>query len=358
MFSKQVKERSAALMFKIGVALLVIVFVVVLGPGLLNLESSQALAKKKKGGRLCTETATWAYKACLNEIQDDYNIAYGKCINVSDSEEREGCFNEAKADYRDAKGECKDQLEARRDVCQDLGEERYDPDLDPNNFTEEIKNSYFPLPSTSGSTFTYYSYNTSTDDPSVPLYTILQTVVVKVEGNTTINGFPCRVVTDKVYYGDLTAPGDHNLLEDTIDWYSQEIDSGNVWYFGESTIAYTYDEEGNPTPDNEGSWKAGEDGAKPGIIMFAVPEDQFYRQEFDLGAAEDIGEVIGIVDNLNALLPSGVSLPAGVVGPYLHTQDSTPMEPDITEDKYYASGVGLVLTVEPEATEVLDSITP
>ena len=329
-------------MFRLGVALLVILFVVVLGPGLLNLESSQALAKKKKGGRYCTQTAAAAYKACIREKQDDYNIAYGKCINVSDSEDREDCFNDAKNGedgYKAAIRECKDQYEARRDVCDDLGEGRYDPVLDPDDFSGNITNTYFPLPSLS--TFTYHSI-----DPSDPT-TILQTVVVTVEGTTTIDGFPCRHVTDKVYDGDITAPGDHNLLEDTIDWYSQDRD-GNVWYFGESTIAYTYDEEGNPTPDNEGSWKAGEDGAKPGIIMPADPGGQIdllYRQEFDLGTAEDLGKVVGVGETVTA---GGMTYNGCV-----HTEDSTPMEPDLIEDKYYAPGVGLVLTIEPEATEEL-----
>jgi hypothetical protein len=349
------KEKFAALMFKLGVALLVIVFVVVLGPGLLKLESSQALAKKKKGGRYCTQTAEAAYNACVREQQDDYNIAYGKCINVSDSEDREDCFNDAKNGedgYKEAIKECKDQREARRDVCDGLGEDRYDPDLDPFDFSSEITNNYFPLPSSDeGKIYTYKSKDS--------IGNIIQTVVVTVGGETTIDGFLCRQVTDRVYEGDGTGG---NLLEDTIDWYSQD-GADSAWYFGESTIAYTYDEFGNPTPDNEGSWKTGDDGAKPGIIMFAHPEEQIdllYRQEFDLGTAEDLGKVIGILtkEQFQAQVLGGGAVPAVFGdGPFLHTQDSTPMEPDITEDKYYASGVGLVLTVEPEATEILDSIT-
>jgi len=80
--------------------------------------------------------------------------------------------------------------------------------------------------------------------------------------------------------------------------------------------------------------------------------DLLYRQEFALGTAEGLGKAIEIVDVLPDL-PNGVSLPAEVHGPYLHTQDSTPLEPDLIEDKYYAPGVGLVLTIEPEATEEL-----
>jgi hypothetical protein len=349
MSSKPAKEKSTALMYKLGIALLVILAVVVLGPGMLKLESSQALAKKK-GGQYCTQTATWAYKACLNEITNDYNIAYGKCINVSNADERAGCFNDAKQEYREAKGDCKDQLDARREVCDALGEDRYDPDL-TGSFSATIGNSYFPL--NAGDTFTYYNYDTPPDQPPG---SVLQTDVVTVGDPAVIDSFDCRQVTDKVYDGEGTGG---NLLEDTIDWYSQD-NAGNVWYFGESTIAYTYDEFGNPTPDNEGSWKTGDDGAKPGIIMPAAPVDQFYRQEFDLGTAEDLGKVIGVLtkEQFQAQVLGGRVVPAVFgPGPFLHTQDSTPMEPDVIEDKYYALGVGLVLTVEPEGTEVLYSIT-
>ena len=170
-----------------------------------------------------------------------------------------------------------------------------------------------------------------------------------MRGTTTIDGFPCRVVTDKVYEG-MGRSG--NLLEDTIDYYSQDSD-GNVWYFGESTIAYTYDEFGNPTPSTEGSWKTGEDGAKPGIIMPADPGGQLgvlYRQEFSLGNAEDLGRVVGIHESVTV----GSDIYTGCV----HIQGSSPFEADLIEDKYYARNVGLVLTVEPEAREELISIAP
>ena len=44
---------------------------------------------------------------------------------------------------------------------------------------------------------------------------------------------------------------------------------GNVWYFGESAVEY--DPDGLITGLG-GSWMAGVDGAKPGIIMKANPQ--------------------------------------------------------------------------------------
>jgi hypothetical protein len=74
------------------------------------------------------------------------------------------------------------------------------------------------------------------------------------------------------YAGNL----DGELAKDTLDWYAQD-NQGNVWYFGESTAEF---EDGRPVTV-EGSFTAGVNGDKPGIIMEAhsAPGD-FYCQEF------------------------------------------------------------------------------
>ena len=63
-----------------------------------------------------------------------------------------------------------------------------------------------------------------------------------------------------------------------------------------------------------------------------------YRQEFYRGHAEDIGEVLSVADT--ARVPTGSY--TGVV----KTKDTTPLEPKVLEHKYYASGVGPVLTID------------
>jgi hypothetical protein len=348
MFTTEARGKSKNVTFKTGMAILALLFIAVLGPGMLNIATGQALANDDRGDdwdykqhrkvNACAQTTEAALTACQLAAQEDYNLALGNCYNVSDAKDQKECLKEAKNDLKDAKGECTDQREARQEVCRELGKGPYDPDSDPADFSSDINNTYFPL--VQGQTYTYQSEDTEGN---------IQTIVVTVQGMTTIDGFPCREVTDKVYEGVGTAG---NLLEDTIDWFSQDGE-GNVWYFGESTIAFTYDDEGNPTPSTEGSWKAGEDGAKPGMIMPSDPGgqiDELYRQEFSLGTAEDLGRVIG----------TGESVTAGGV-PYtgcLHTQDSTPLEPGVIEDKYYAPGVGLVLTLEPDGREELISIIP
>ena len=60
------------------------------------------------------------------------------------------CFAEARQEWLEADGLCREQLSARRRLCTRLGEERYDPDFDPQAFEDNFarlaaRNAYFPL---------------------------------------------------------------------------------------------------------------------------------------------------------------------------------------------------------------------
>jgi hypothetical protein len=88
----------------------------------------------------------------------------------------------------------------------------------------------------------------------------------------------------------------------------------------------------------DGTFTAGVNRDKAGIIMKAHPMvGDFYRQEFSLDNAEDFAEVI----SLNATL----AVPAGTFNSCLKTEETTPLEITLLEDKYYATGIGNVLTV-------------
>src|SRR5207237_5165211 len=124
------------------------------------------------------------------------------------------------------------------------------------------------------------------------------------------------------------------LTEDTLDWFAQDRE-GNVWYFGENTAEL----ENGLITTISGTFMAGVNGDKPGIVMKAHPAvGDFYRQEFSLGNAEDYGETLN--------LTSRVVVPYGRFNNCLKSEETTPLEPDALEDKYYASGVGNVLTVD------------
>ena len=73
------------------------------------------------------------------------------------------------------------------------------------------------------------------------------------------------------------------LKEKTFDWYAQDED-GNVWYFGEDTKEF----ENGKVVSTAGSFEAGKNGARAGVIMRAHPKvGQVTPQEFAPGVAED-----------------------------------------------------------------------
>jgi hypothetical protein len=124
---------------------------------------------------------------------------------------------------------------------------------------------------------------------------------------------------------------DGELVEDTYDWYAQDVD-GNVWYMGEETAEY----ENGEVVSTAGAWEAGVDGALPGIVMLSEPEaGDAYRQEYYPGEAEDMAEVarLGVSEEI-----AGETLEDLVV-----IEEWTPLEPEVIEEKSYASGVGVVL---------------
>lgn len=208
--------------------------------------------------------------------------------------------------------------------------------IDPSNFGSNITNPYFPL--VPGTVFHYVNRIIEGSDTSY------QQIEVSVLTDTkTIDGVDCRTVHDMV-------TEDGQVTEDTFDWYAQDND-GNVWYFGEHTKSMK-DKSGSTT---EGSWKAGERNACPGIIMWADPDahkGDIYYQEFLPGTAEDQAQVV----NTN----SKVTVPYGTFNNCLKIKEFTNLEPGVVEYKYYATNVGLLkteMTSGGNELEVLTSIT-
>jgi hypothetical protein len=146
--------------------------------------------------------------------------------------------------------------------------------------------------------------------------------VITVTDRTKLiaDGIRARVVHDVVT--------DHGKpVEVTDDWYAQDS-KGNVWYFGEHTTSY---ERGKLT-DN-GSWEAGVSGAMPGVALPAKPTVGLsYREEYSKGMAEDQSRVLA--------LDAQAQVRAGHYRHVLLTEDFSPIEPKVSELKFYARGSG------------------
>jgi hypothetical protein len=190
--------------------------------------------------------------------------------------------------------------------------ESYHPRFNPADFVGVIDNPYFPL--TPGTTLVYRGVS----------HGAREVVRVAVTHETKdVLGIAATVVRDRVFV-------DGKLAEDTFDWYAQDR-QGNVWYLGEDTKEY----EDGKVVSTEGSWEAGVDGAQPGIIMLGTPRvGDTYRQEFYAGEAEDVARVKS--------LDESATVRYGSFDQVLMTEDWTPLEPKLRENKFYAPGVGVV----------------
>ncbi len=293
-------------------------------------------------GRFCTRTSQAALKACLAEIKDDYWIATGNCINLPDRDARKECKDEARAARREGREECREQYQARLNVCDLVGEDRYDPDFDPANFVDptEIGNTVAPNPYFPLVPGTQWIWEGGDE-------VITDTVTDKTK---LIEGVTCVVVLDVV-------EEDGKVIELTDDWYAQDLE-GNIWYCGEiARDSETFEGDDPEEPEIvsiDGSWKTGRDGAKPGMLVLIAPKaGDAYREEVSLGEAEDVAEVVSITGT--------ESVPAASCSSdCLVTRNFTALEPGVEELKYYAPGVGLILEVDGEGnrTELVEFTMP
>jgi len=186
--------------------------------------------------------------------------------------------------------------------------------VDPSRFTHPVGNPYYPLRPG------LVTRLRGSDGPQRYRERVLVTHQTK-----TIQGVRARVVLDTLRRLD------GSVAEKTHDWYAGDND-GNVWYFGEDTA--TYDRHGH-VRSREGSWQAGVDGARAGLIMPADPRPtDAYRQEFQHGSAEDQGWI--------------VQRTAVVHTPYRRFHDAvrgfewSRLEPGVVSQKFYGKGVGII----------------
>ncbi|HXV62674.1 MAG TPA: hypothetical protein VEK15_18385 [Vicinamibacteria bacterium] len=216
------------------------------------------------------------------------------------------------------------------------------PEFDKLDFKhgEPVDNPYFPL-----QPGTILSYSGETKDHEIESNDVFTTFETrKIAGVTT------TIVRDTAYVDGV-------LVEDTVDWYAQDK-FGNVWYLGELTFAFEYDDNGVYVETvTDGSWEAGvvvdpevdpTVTAQPGFIMpnaanlqdFLESGDTVF-QEFAPGVAEDVSEVKSLTDEvqIDALGPDPVA-------DVLRTLETTALEPEVADFKYFAPGIGNVRTEE------------
>jgi hypothetical protein len=189
----------------------------------------------------------------------------------------------------------------------------YDPTINPSDFVSGISNKYFTLKP--GKKFTYKN-QAGTE----------QIEILVTKETRKIMGVSTTVILATEWQRGV-------IKEVTRDWYAQDK-HGNVWYFGEAVENYVDGKLNN----RSGSWEAGVDGAKPGIIMLGNPTvGATYRQEYYKGKAEDMGTIVA--------LDKKVTTPAGSFENCIQIRDWSRIEP-ASEYKCYCPAAGFLVLEE------------
>src|SRR5262249_47167682 len=142
----------------------------------------------------------------------------------------------------------------------------YRPTVHPGQFGPNIDNAWFPL--RPGTVYVYVGVKDG--EPAIDVFAVSRQTLV-------VGGVRTRVVNDRLYLKGV-------LKERTADYYAQDR-CGNVWYFGEDTAELN---AAGRVVSREGSFRAGVDGAQPGVFMQRRPElGRWFRQEWSPDNAED-----------------------------------------------------------------------
>ena len=281
----------------------------------------------------CSSAAVSLQQACAVDILDDLFEGTAICTDILDDDDRAECQADVDLEVEEKGEECDAVFDARLQLCEELSDAAHEPmfgEAFAANFVNPLEiggtvtpNPWFPL--VTGNHWVYEGDGELID-------------VIVTNETKLIDGVTCVVVVD-------TASEDGVVVEITQDWYAQDVD-GNVWYCGEIARNFeVFDGDDPETPevvDIDGSWKAGRDGAEPGILLPFDPQPgAVFRQEVAWGEAEDVIRIESITET--------ESSPGGTCdGNCLMTTDFTPIEPDVEENKFYAPGIGLIVEVDAE----------
>jgi hypothetical protein len=150
-------------------------------------------------------------------------------------------------------------------------------------------------------------------------------VIITVLNETRqINGTETRVIEERESI-------DGELVEISRNFFAICEETNSVFYFGEEVDDY---DNGNII-SHEGAWLAGEDANRAGVIMpGTILLGARYYQEIAPNVALDRAEIIDTGEVIQTL--------SGDFSDTLITRETTPLEPDVAELKYYAAGIGLV----------------
>ncbi len=147
--------------------------------------------------------------------------------------------------------------------------------------------------------------------------------ITVLDETRTIDGVVTRVVEEREWKKG-------ELFEVARNYFAICEQTKDVFYFGEDVDFY----EKGKVVKHDGSWLAGQNGAKAGLMMPGAPKLKMkYYQEVAPGVAMDRAEIVGLNETCKT--------PAGTFARCLKVKESSAISSG-TEYKYHAPGIGLV----------------
>jgi hypothetical protein len=140
----------------------------------------------------------------------------------------------------------------------------------------------------------------------------------------TVDGVATRVVEEKEWK-------DGKLAEIARNYFAMCPQTKDIFYFGEDVEFY----EDGKVVKREGSWLAGVNGNRAGLMMSGTPKvNMKYYQEFAPGVAMDRAEIESLTETCKT--------PAGTFPGCMKVKETSGIELLAKEYKYHAPGIGLV----------------
>jgi hypothetical protein len=165
--------------------------------------------------------------------------------------------------------------------------------------------------------------------------TVVHLTITVLEDTLTVDGVETRVVEER-------ETEDGELVEVSRNYFALCGENGSVFYFGEDVDFY----ENGVIDNHDGSWRAGVNGARPGVVMPGLNlVGARYFQEVAPDIALDRAETVSVTDTL--------STPAGDFTNVLKTKETSALEKG-KEFKFYAPGVGLIRDADVELVSVVE----
>jgi hypothetical protein len=139
-----------------------------------------------------------------------------------------------------------------------------------------------------------------------------------------VDGVETRVVEERETKGG-------KLREISRNYFAISKRTNDVFYFGEDVDIY----KDSKVVRHSGAWLSGVKGARFGLMIPGQPSlNARYYQEVAPGVAMDRVEIVSLSET--------VKTPAGEFTNCLKLKETTPLEPGVTDYKYYTPGIGMV----------------